>query len=308
MIKTLLFSVLFLFLGYFLVSSLIGKLILFSIFLFFLAFLYYSSKIKDKYGISMIVGQIGVGKSSIICHYILKYIKEGWNVYADFVTNIPGCRFFNARDLDRFVPEPESVLFLDEASLVFFSRDFKNFAKYTEFIAKCRHYKCKIYMSSQSFDIDLYIRNRVASMYLVKRIGCISYMRRIRKLQTVLSAESLSNSQDVKNSGLIDGYKYAGIFEHDSIHFFWLPRLWKWHDSFYVEDKPDIPYTVPASSDPFAGQQWYHRLKRKLLPAAEPHDDALAEQAPQAEDFLPLPHDFDREYLLDDDDVPRIRR
>lgn len=308
MIKTLFFTVLFLLLGYFLVSSLVGKLILFAIFLFFLAFLFYSSKIKDKYGISMIVGQIGVGKSSIICHYILKYIKEGWNVYADFETNIPGCRLFNARDLDRFVPEPDSVLFLDEASLVFFSRDFKNFAKYTEFIAKCRHYKCKIYMSSQSFDIDLYIRNRVASMYLVKRIGCISYMRRIRKLQTVLSAESLSNSQDVKNSGLIDGYKYAGILEHDSIHFFWLPRLWKWHDSFYVEDKPDIPYTVPTSSDPFVGQQWYHRLWRKLLPAAEPHDDASEEQPPEAEDFLPLPLDFDREYLLDDDDVPRIRR
>lgn len=210
-------------------------------------FIYYSTKIKDKYGISMIVGQIGVGKSSIICSLIQKYLKDGWNVYADFETNIPNCRLFNARHLDRYIPEPNSVLFLDEASLVFFSRDFKNFAKYTEFIAKCRHYKTKIYMSSQSFDIDLYIRNRVANMYLVKRFGCISIMRKIKKLQTVLSAETLSNSQDVKNSGLIDGYKYCSIFEKDSIHFYWLPKLWKWHDSFYTEDKPFLEYTVPAS-------------------------------------------------------------
>lgn len=196
----------------------------------------------------MIVGQIGVGKSSIICFLIRQHLKDGWHVYADFATNIPDCRLFNPRDLDKFVPEPESVLFLDEASLVFFSRDFKNFAKYTEFIAKCRHYKTKIYMSSQSFDIDLYIRNRVHAMYLVKRFGCISVMRRIKKLQTVLSAETLSNSTDVKNSGLVDGYKYCGLLEKDSIHFYWLPKWWKWHDSFYTEDKPFLKFTVPVNS------------------------------------------------------------
>lgn len=223
------------------------KFIIYCLLAFFLVFFYYSSKIKDKYGISMIVGQIGVGKSSIICSLMRKYQKKGWIVYADFETNIPGARLFNARDLDRFIPEPQSVLFLDEASLVFFSRDFKNFAKYTEFIAKCRHYKCKIYMSSQSFDIDLYIRNRVSEMFLVRRFGCISVMRKIKKLQTVLSAETLSNTQDVKNSGLIDGYKYCSIFESGGIKFFWLPSLWKWHDSFYVEEKPYLEYTVPTN-------------------------------------------------------------
>lgn len=225
------------------------KFFLFALLAFFILFLFYSSKIKDKYGISMIVGQIGVGKSSIICSLIRKYQKEGWICYADFDTNIPDCRKFNARDLDSHIPEPNSVLFLDEASLVFFSRDFKNFAKYTEFIAKCRHYKTKIFMSSQSFDIDLYIRNRVANMYLVKRIGCISIMRKIKKLQTVLSAETLSNSQDVKNSGLVDGYKYCSIFEKGGIKFFWLPSLWKWHDSFYVENKEPLEYSIPANEN-----------------------------------------------------------
>lgn len=224
----------------------IFKILLFSLLGFFSVFIYYSSKIKDKYGISMIVGQIGTGKSSIICSLIRKYQKKGWHVYADFVTNIPGCRLFNARQLDEFIPEPESVLFLDEASLVFFSRDFKNFGKYTEFIAKCRHYKCKIYMSSQSFDIDLYIRNRVSNMFLVKRIGCISYMRRVIKLQTVLSAENLGVSSDVRNSGLVDGYKFAPLFSSGGIKFFWLPSLWKWHDSFYTEDKEPLEYSVPV--------------------------------------------------------------
>lgn len=227
----------------------IFRMLVFLLVLFLCLFIFYSSKIKDKYGISMIVGQIGVGKSSIICSLIRKYQKMGWTCYADFETNIPDCRFFNARNLDSYIPEPESVLFLDEASLVFFSRDFKNFSRYTEFIAKCRHYKTKIFMSSQSFDIDLYIRNRVSSMYLVKRIGCISVMRKIKKLQTVLSAETLSNTQDVKNSGLVDGYKYCSIFEKGGIKLFWLPSLWKWHDSFYVEKKLYLEYTIPANEN-----------------------------------------------------------
>lgn len=225
---------------------LILKYFLWSALAFLCVFIYYSSKIQDKYGISMIVGQIGVGKSSIICSLIRKYLKQGWNVYADFVTNIPGCRYFDARNLDAYIPEENSVLFLDEASLVFFSRDFKDFKKYTAYMALCRHFKNKIYMSSQSFDVDLYIRNRVSNMYLVKRIGCISIMRKIKKLQTVLSAETLSNSQDMKNSGLVDGYKYCSIFEKDGIHLFWLPALWKWHDSFYKEGRPYIKYSVPV--------------------------------------------------------------
>lgn len=322
MLKSILFTVLLLFIGYFLINSLIGKALLLCLVGFVILFIHYSRKIKDKYGISMIVGQIGVGKSSIICSYILKYMQRGWHVYADFETNIPNCRYFNARDLDRFIPEPNSVLFLDEASLVFFSRDFKNFAKYTEFIAKCRHYKTKIFMSSQSFDIDLYIRNRVSSMYLVKRFGCISYMRRIKKLQTVLSAESLSNSSDVKNSGLIDGYQYAGLLEADSIHFFWLPSLWKWHDSFYTERKEPIPYTIPCKAFP-EQESFLTKLKKKIplfAPKAQLASEHCDEVALDVEGNQPAqpagvdPFEFEfisPDWILDDfieeESVPRIR-
>lgn len=213
---------------------------------FFMVFIYYSGKIKDKFGISMIVGQIGSGKSSIICSLIRKYQKKGWHVYADFVTNIPGCRYYNPKNLDECAPEKNSVLFIDESSLCFSSRDFKNFGPYMEFTALCRHFENHLILSSQSFDVDLYIRNRVKNMYLVKRYGCISVMRKIKKLQTVLSAESLSNSTDVKNSGLIDGYKYERLTAKDGIHFYWLPSLWKWHDSFYLTPRSPLPFTVPV--------------------------------------------------------------
>lgn len=249
MLKFILFLFLVFLIIYFIVSTILGKLLLLAFFVFIIAFIFYSSKIKDFYGISMIVGQIGSGKSSVICYYIRKYLKDGYTVYADFVTNIPGCRLIDLHDLDHCIPEPESVIFCDESSLQFFSRDFSTFRRYTQFFAMCRHCKCKVVMASQSFDIDLYIRNRVNSMYLIRRIGCISYMRKIKKLQTVLDCQNLSNGQDVRNSGLVDGYQYAGFMEKNGFKMFWLPSLWKWHDSFYMEKKPYLEYTVPADSD-----------------------------------------------------------
>lgn len=315
MIKTLLFTVLFLLLGYFLVSSLIGKLILFAIFVFVLLFIFYSSKIKDEYGIRMIVGQIGVGKSSILCSLIRKYIKDGWNVYADFQTNIPGCRFYDPRQLDKFLPEKESIVICDEASLAFFNRSFSTFTPYTDFFAKCRHAHCRVIMSSQSFDVDLYIRNRTCEMYLVKRFGCISYMRKISKLQEVLDARSLSNAYDIKNSGLIDGYKYAPLLSKGGIRFYWLPALWKWHDSFYMDEKPELPYTVPVPLDSSAPKlSIFEKIKNRFVGSAtKSHDDDSEEQLPEA--------DYERSYDSIDvflnasdsvfpssDEVPRIRR
>ena len=266
MLKFLLFAFM-IFLGiYFVISTLIGKLLLLAFLTFIVLFFYFSAKIKDFYGITMLVGQIGSGKSSIICYYIRKYIQAGYTVYADFQTNIPGCRLIDVHDLDKCIPEPESVIFCDESSLQFFSRDFASFKKYTNFFALCRHYKCKVVMSSQSFDIDLYIRNRVHSMYLVRRVGCISFIRKIKKLQTVLDCQNLSNGQDVKNSGLVDGYQYASIFEKNGFKMFWLPSLWKWHDSFYTEKKPYLDYTTPVKyvkPDPFY-VAWYKLIKKKF--------------------------------------------
>lgn len=331
MLKFLLFCF-FIFIGvYFVISTLIGKIFLLGLFAFVIAFFYYSAKIKDFYGISMLVGQIGSGKSSIICYYIRKYLNDGYTVYADFETNIPGCRLIDLHDLANCIPEPESVIFCDESSLQFFSRDFSTFKKYTQFFAMCRHCRCKVVMASQSFDIDLYIRNRVNSMYLIKRVGCISYMRKIKKLQTVLDCQNLSNGQDVRNSGLVDGYQYAGFFEKNGFKMFWLPSLWKWHDSFYMEKKPFLSYTVPCTeeaSKPSLGTYLFNgilrfrtghhaipsdkkQFKQSLFFAAKRHDPSVDDQPPKAEPcsdpidvFLNSPDPG----IFYDDSVPRIRR
>lgn len=214
-------------------------------------FVYWSKKCNSESGIEMIVGQIGVGKTSIICDMMVKDLKKGWNVYADFQTNIPGVRYFDPCDLKECLPDEHSVLYIDEGSLVFFSRDFKSFKGYTEFFALSGHRKCKIVLASQSFDVDLYIRNRCKALYLIKRFGCIAVKRRIVKLQEVVtnSYKTGESTTDVRGSGLIDGYKYDSFFAKDGFKMYWLPKLWKWHDRFSLPDKPPLPFCVRTEND-----------------------------------------------------------
>ena len=49
MLKSILFTVLLLFIGYFLINSLIGKALLLFLIGFIVLFIYYSRKIKDKH-------------------------------------------------------------------------------------------------------------------------------------------------------------------------------------------------------------------------------------------------------------------
>ena len=88
-------------------------------------FLYYSKLCKSDYGLEMIVGQIGSGKTSIICDKMVKDLKNGWNVYADFHTNIHGVRFFDTTRLADCIPDGQSALYVDESALRWFSRDFR---------------------------------------------------------------------------------------------------------------------------------------------------------------------------------------
>lgn len=219
------------------------------IYTWFRLFLYYSKKCKSDYNMEMIVGQIGTGKSTVCCALALKELKKGKKVYVDFPCKIPGVRKYNPDDLAKYLPDKESVLFVDEGSLRWFSRNFKTFQPFTEFFALVRHAKCKIVLCSQSFDVDLYIRNRCASLYLIKRVGAVSVVRRIKKLQVVNEMNGKQTSQSQDNGGLVDGYKYDSIFAKGSIRFFWLPRYWRLHDSFYLPERPSLPYVEVLDDD-----------------------------------------------------------
>lgn len=87
---------------------------------------------------------------------MMKYLKKGWTVYTDIDNcNLPGVRIMNAMDLSDFAPAENSAIFLDEAGILFDNRNFKNFnSGLRDFFKLQRKYKCRVFLNSQSFDID----------------------------------------------------------------------------------------------------------------------------------------------------------
>lgn len=92
-----------------------------------------------------------------------------------------------------------------------------------------RHYKCRVFLFSQTFDVDKKIRDLADEMFLVtKKMRIFSYAKRILR-QTVL-VEATGNAPSKIDENLI----------FDSLFFFWagsrkltfIPKWVKWFDSF----------------------------------------------------------------------------
>ena len=129
-------------------------------FLAYASFVYLSRKYNNPHKLIFIFGKKGSGKSTYMVYLMLRHLKRGWTVYTNmYDVCIPGVRFMDTDSLKTCVPDPHSVLFIDEGGLIWDNRGYKSFDKgYTEFFKLQRKYKCKVYINSQDFDIDKKIR------------------------------------------------------------------------------------------------------------------------------------------------------
>lgn len=65
-----------------------------------------------------------------------------------------------------------SAIFIDEVSLIWDNRNFKNMdPKVVEWFRYQRHHKCRVYLFSQSFDIDKKLRDLCDEMYIVGKFA-----------------------------------------------------------------------------------------------------------------------------------------
>lgn len=206
------------------------------------AFLFYCSrKYNNPNKLIFIFGKKGSGKSTYMVSLMLQHLKRGWNVYCNMPdVNIPGVRIMSVESLIDCVPDPHSVLFIDEGGLIWDNRSFKSFSKgYTEFFKLQRKYKCKVYINSQDFDIDKKIRQLTDSMVLMSSIaGCIGVIRPI--LRKVALVEASSNGE----SRVADNLKFGSLF---SFRFLWLPSYFKYFDSYSAPERPPVDFrAVPG--------------------------------------------------------------
>lgn len=210
-------------------------MLLFRIFIylciFFIIFHLLTRKFINPYTLIMVFGKKGSGKSTYLSSVAQSHLRRGWQVFSTVA--IQGTVLFNPSEFGyRKFPE-KSVILIDEVSLIWSNRDFKKWDKNVEAAFRMqRHYKWKIYLFSQSFDVDKKIRDLTDSMYLLKKFARVwSVVRKIDKRVTV-SQPQTDDDGNQKNGALVEDYRFAPIIFPDALHFLFIPHWIGFHDSF----------------------------------------------------------------------------
>lgn len=202
-----------------------------------LAFTLYSRRFANPYKLIFIFGKKGAGKSCLMIKEMKKYLRRKWFVYTDMQDCVlPGVRIISSADyLSKYRPEYHSAIFLDEAGVSFDNRNYKNFPSgLRDFFKYQRKYKCRVYMNSQSFDVDVKIRNVTDSMILQSSIGnVISVSRPIQRSITLTEPSAEAESR------IADRLRFAPIWRW---RFYWMPKYFRYFDSFSAPDRDPVPF------------------------------------------------------------------
>lgn len=210
------------------------------LFSFLLIFSFYSRKFRNPYKLIFIFGKKGSGKSCKMVHDMMLDLRRGWHVYTDMPVNIPNVRIIRAADLAVFRPEYHSAVYLDEVGISFDNREYKSFSTgMRDFFKLQRKYKVKVVMNSQAYDVDKKIRDVTDSMMLQSNIGnVISVSRPIKRVVTLVEAQGNSESR------IADNLKFGSVF---SWKFYFMPKYFKYFNSFDAPRRPEIKFTLPQS-------------------------------------------------------------
>ena len=146
-------------------------LILFVCFsLFTVVFHKTTKKFLNPYKLVFVFGKKGSGKSTLIQKLSNQYYKNGWTVYSTEYSLNPNILPIDPKNIYNYEFPEHSCIFIDEVSLIWDNRDFKTMdKKVIEWFRYQRHHKCRVFLFSQSFDIDKKLRDLTDEMYLVNK-------------------------------------------------------------------------------------------------------------------------------------------
>lgn len=213
-----------------------------SFYIFVLVYNKLTIKYVNPYKTTLYYGKKGCGKTTLLTKLSMQAIKKGTIVYSS--VEIPGTRFFNPKDLNKFKPDPYSLVMIDEIGLIWDNRNFKSFESgVNEFFKYARQYHITIHMFSQVPDIDLKIRNLCDAYYLVEnKFRVFSYAKRIQKILTVRT--------DIEGKGnLVDSFEFAFFLSPAARKLTFIPAWTAFYNSFDPPERPSIPYKqLPMST------------------------------------------------------------
>lgn len=174
---------------------------------FGLIFHFLTRSYLNPFKLIFVFGKKGSGKSTLLTKLAIQHLKRGWTVYSD--DPIPGCYLFDPHDLGKYELPWRSLVIVNEAAIIWHSRNFKKFPQQTlEWFKLQRHRGVKVILASQGFDCDKAIRDLADSMYLVEnKFRVFSYGRRILRYPDLVEATGDKDSE----SRLVDQMKFDSV-------------------------------------------------------------------------------------------------
>lgn len=187
-----------------------------------------TKKYLNPYKLIMVFGKKGAGKSTLETKLALEHSKKGWTVYC--TSKIPNTYYVPEDLIGKVEFNEHSVLLVDEVGMLWDNRDFKTFSKdVRDWFKLQRHRKVKVYLFSQSFDVDKKIRDLVDEMYLINNVFRVfSYAKRINRRITITKAT------DTNGSTLADELYFDSLlwFWCGSRKFTYIPKYAKYFDTY----------------------------------------------------------------------------
>ena len=218
--------------------------------IFIIIFSLWARKYANPYKLIMIFGKKGSGKSTLLTRLAIKYAKQGRIVYSNTPVYYPGIRSFDIDDIGRYTFPPYSVVFCDEVGSVWDNRHFKDFRDdVRDWFKLQRHHKVTVYLFSQTFDIDLKLRNLTDLMYMCTcHFNVISLARRVNRKLVIVEPQGESEGR------IADGYVLQPLilqfFGMRSLYFTWIPKFKKYFKTDIIENTlPEIKYHEYVQSE-----------------------------------------------------------
>lgn len=198
---------------------------------------YWAIKFYNPYKLFFVAGKKGSGKSTLITKLGMQHSRKGWTCYS--TEHTPGCYYLPPEDLGTVYLPPHSVIFVDEVGLLWHCRDYASFPKYLRnYFKMMRHYGHKVYLFSQSYDVDKSIRDNCDYIYIMRcYLSILSIAQRVNKKLVVVDATGDSESRIAE--GLILQPLIFAFF--GTAIFTWIPHWAPYFDSF-VSDRNDWEY------------------------------------------------------------------
>lgn len=219
----------------------------------------------NPYKLYLVFGKKGSGKSTFLVKTAYQHIRKGWLVYTNMDEfTLPGVRHIDIQHIGDFVPPADSLLLLDEVGMIWDARDYKKFKpSVRDFFKLQRHYHVKVYMASQTFDVDKKLRDLTDGMFLHQNLARVFTVGK-RITRKVVLTQSTGDQESRISEDLVMCPFWEWTFTY-------IPRWAKYFDSHAIPDLPQIEYR----EDPAAPEEPKFSVLQKLRSLKKERENSL---------------------------------